>query len=71
MPEIMCKTQNCPKSHLCYRFTATPSKDQVYSKFEFFYDDDFIRFDKAQCNFFILNVNKNINKNKTEVEMQC
>lgn len=66
--EIMCKNQSCPKSHLCYRFTANPSKGQTYSKFEFFHDADFAYFDKVQCSFFILNTSK---KEKGEVKTQC
>lgn len=45
MPDItMCKNETCKKKEDCYRFTATPSRFQSYSNFQYGKDgecDDF------------------------------
>lgn len=39
MPDLaMCRDHGCPSREQCYRYTATPSTQQVYADFERDYD---------------------------------
>ena len=49
----MCSSRNCPMKDKCYRTTATPSKSQSWSNFEYFCNENsgFHEFIKSERKF--------------------
>ncbi len=47
MPDIsMCKNESCPSKNKCYRYTATPLKEQFYGYFP-------LKEGENMCDFFL------------------